>query len=38
MQLLHFKEEWMLIRIDAIDRLIHEQHPEVQWGDAPKGV
>ncbi|HEV2660058.1 MAG TPA: hypothetical protein VGU68_05620 [Ktedonobacteraceae bacterium] len=22
--------------MDAIDRLIHEHHPEVQWSDAPK--
>ena len=24
--------------MDAINSLIHEQHPEVQWSDAPKGV
>ena len=24
--------------MDAIDSLIHEQYPEVQWSDAPKGV
>ena len=24
--------------MDAIDNLIHEQYPDVQWSDAPKGV
>ena len=24
--------------MDTIDSLIHEQHPEAQWSDVPKGV